>query len=63
MGWAHKTIPDYESHLFALKEEMEELLLQISEDQQAGVNPTVSCLEVYDSLSQFLDAVKAELGM
>ncbi len=55
--------PDWCEHILVLKETLEEILLQISEDERTGKLPDISCLEAYDTLEQHLAAVKRDLGI
>ena len=56
-------IPDWEGYLSSLQETLEGILFEIEQDRHMGVRADIACLEAYDTLNQFLDAVKGELGI
>lgn len=57
------SIPDWRGYLESLEDILEDILEQIDEDRVCNVRPDVSCLTAYDTLNQFLDAAKRELGI
>lgn len=64
MGYSpRRTSIDYCGYLLNLKEKLEEILESINEDDACGVDPSFSCMEAYDNLQQWLDAVKTDMGV
>jgi hypothetical protein len=54
---------NWSGYVDGLQEVMEDLLFTIEQARRTGVRDDITCLEIYDNLNRYLDAVKQELGI
>ena len=63
MGYSNRSVPDWYGQLLSLRETLNEIIFLLEEDEKAGVRADISCLNAYDTLSRYLDAIKTDLGV
>ena len=62
VSYANRGVPDWYGQLLALRETLNEVIFLLEEDEKAGVRADISCLNAFDTLNQFLESIKQDLG-
>lgn len=57
------SIPDWQGTISTLEEVLEDVLDTIDEDRRQGVRPDVIGLTALDTLNQYLERIKQDMGV